>query len=848
MPSSIRPSANSAASLSSSGRSSASAQGGRARKEEEAARGLAEFGSYVAMWMESCPGLVPAPPRELETRASMPPPVRPTEDRARRTQFEPSSRLSEASDARRQIAGNRREGVAHARTGLTDSRTGSVLADSRRGSTDARTLVRGHASERPELHASMRSSVLQPTRTERVDAPSGNSDSHSASDASRDSRAGAMDDSRPAQERATPGWAASANDADEGPDRLANGDNVAEAAEKNPRGQEPGSRENPEPPAASTGLTRDSAAMGAPGSTPGHSLPAEIFPGQATTERGQNLSSQDGGARPRATDPHMDFLSGTGASGAMARSGMEATAGMAGRAGHGGSSEPVPAGSDAATVASGGGTFVENAGRSDSGPSSTVPTIRVTVDQVVASVETSAGKLDPAVENAGLATGGTKEGAIDGATDSTMDSAVEMAGSRWATARGGDSSPSLSTARPFAMGFHAESSSEPVPGGATASHAVPGSREAARTVEQAALSQLGRASSSEASLGAGENDANARIPARAGADTTLPIPGSAAPAVPRVRPGSSSVEGVRSGKEASRRMTISDAASPDGAAAVNPEEGALDASGETTPWPTKPFRAGAAEMAASPEFHPASPAASSSGHTSSSGHSGATGSTHGSSRTGTPSGQPQSGGALPKVAEALLAELPPQPGSTSGKELPAARSLRVDLPGAGGGEDIRLRFLQRGNRAAGGAGAEIEVRIESQSERFVREMRAEIPSLLHRLERSGFDAGSANPGQRMTDHGEPRDASSHRYGGGSSGQSGGDGFAGGRSPDQGGGEQDQQAFPARVFARRADAPSFAGSLSSAFAGRAEAYRDDAPGTVRGEGPRESLRPGNERRK
>lgn len=240
-------------------------------------------------------------------------------------------------------------------------------------------------------------------------------------------------------------------------------------------------------------------------------------------------------------------------------------------------------------------------------------------------------------------------------------------------------------------------------------------------------------------------------------------------------------------------------------------------------------------MAAHPELHPASLVAASPNHAGSAGHPGAGGTAHGSIRTGAASGQSPSGGTLPTVAEALLAELPPQPGPAAGKDLPAARSLRVDLPGAGGGEDVRLRFLQRGNRAAGSAGADIEVRIESQSERFVREMRAEIPSLLHRLERSGFDAGSPSSGQRLTDHGDQRDAPSHRQGGGSPGQSGGEGFAGGRSPEQGGDEQNRRAFSARILSPRGGASSFAGALDGAIAGRAEAFPDDARGAVRGSG-------------
>lgn len=827
-PASIRPSANSAASLSSSSRPAPSAQTGRTPREKETASGLDEFGSYVAMWMETRPDLLTATPRQLAGPAPLRPPVRTTEEHARRSRFEPSSTLSDASENRRRIAENRTEGIARSRTGIADSRP-------RADAADARALVRGNAPMRPESHVPARRSASQPARTEMADASPRNADSPPASDASRDSRAAARDSSRPAQRRATQEWAASEGDAAQRANRPANGRDLAEAAEANPRAQEPGGQENSDPPVLSTGPASDPTATGVPASTPGHSIPAEVSPGQAISASGNTIPSQGSGAGPQTADPRMDSPSGTGTSGPLARFGTAATAGMAGHAGLGGSLVPVPVGSDAATAASGSSPFAADFGRSGAGTSSPLPTIRITVDQIVASAAVSDGKVANAVENARL----TTEGAVGGTTDSTMDDtangSVEMTGSRWASTKNGDAVSSPPTARPFAMGIHAESNREPALGAAMKSHAVPGSRDAARTLERTTLAPSGQAPSSEASLATAENNANVPLPARARADASLPIPGSAVPAAPRFRPGGSSVEGVRSGKEASRRMTIPDTASSDATAASNPEASAPDASGESSPWLPKPSRAGAAGMAAHPEFHPASPAAASSGHASSSVHLGAGGAAQGTIRTGAHSSHSQSGGTLPKVAEALLAELPPQPGSASGKDLPAARSLRVDVPGVGGGEDVRLRFLQRGNRAAGSAGADIEVRIESQSERFVREMRTEIPSLLHRLERSGFDAGSAVSGQRMTDHGEQRDASSHRHGGGSSGQLGGDGFAEGRSPEQGGGEENRQAFSARAVSRRGNASSFAGSLSSAIAGRAEAFRDDALGSGWGEG-------------
>ena len=66
-------------------------------------------------------------------------------------------------------------------------------------------------------------------------------------------------------------------------------------------------------------------------------------------------------------------------------------------------------------------------------------------------------------------------------------------------------------------------------------------------------------------------------------------------------------------------MTIPDAASFGTAAASHPEESAPGDSGETSPWPLKPFRAGARRMAAHPELHPASLVAASPNHAGSAG-------------------------------------------------------------------------------------------------------------------------------------------------------------------------------------------------------------------------------------
>ncbi|MCL4784943.1 MAG: hypothetical protein KJZ70_18090, partial [Bryobacterales bacterium] len=324
-PASIRSSANSAASLSSSSRASASAQAGRAPREEESARGVAEFGGYLAMWMETRIEVAAATPRQFADRVPLPPPGKTTEDPVRHSRFEPSSRLGEANEDRRQNAGNRMEGVARQRTGLAnerqrtglanerqraglanerqrtglanerqrtglaDERSRTGLADSRprANSVGARAPVRGNAPARLESGAPAHRSALWPARAEMADASRRNSDSQPASDASRDAREAAADASRPAQERTTQGGAASAGNPDEGPIRFAGGGGFVEETEENPRAWEPGDQENSDALVASGAPVRDSAATGAPAAVPGHSIPAAGSSGQAIAASGE---------------------------------------------------------------------------------------------------------------------------------------------------------------------------------------------------------------------------------------------------------------------------------------------------------------------------------------------------------------------------------------------------------------------------------------------------------------------------------------------------------------------------------------------------------------------------------
>jgi hypothetical protein len=147
----------------------------------------------------------------------------------------------------------------------------------------------------------------------------------------------------------------------------------------------------------------------------------------------------------------------------------------------------------------------------------------------------------------------------------------------------------------------------------------------------------------------------------------------------------------------------------------------------------------------------------------------------------------------PAGGASLEAGLDLEPARTHGSAAPA-RSVRVDLPGDAGGESLRLRFLQRGT----GNASAIDVRIQGASEQGVREIRAEIPALLERLEGAGFrTAASADSGSTMMDErGTSREGTQGRHGtwsGPGQGESGsghgqGDEQAPSRNPSPGAGE------------------------------------------------------------
>ncbi len=184
-----------------------------------------------------------------------------------------------------------------------------------------------------------------------------------------------------------------------------------------------------------------------------------------------------------------------------------------------------------------------------------------------------------------------------------------------------------------------------------------------------------------------------------------------------------------------------------------------------------------------------------------------------------------------RVGEALEPALPPGRTSDLSGRVHAARSLRIDLPGVAGGESLRLRFLQRGNTHAGGAGSGIDVRIQSSSERVVRELRAEIPALLGRLERAGFEAGLRTAAGGAGEHEGARDSSPSgrddgRSDGGGGWNSGGEHSAGRNAEDT-----RRQTAPARAVQRSAAGAAFAGNLTRALHRHQEAGK--SPGAPDG---------------
>ncbi|MCZ2153538.1 MAG: hypothetical protein LC114_06495 [Bryobacterales bacterium] len=200
----------------------------------------------------------------------------------------------------------------------------------------------------------------------------------------------------------------------------------------------------------------------------------------------------------------------------------------------------------------------------------------------------------------------------------------------------------------------------------------------------------------------------------------------------------------------------------------------------------------------------------------------------GTERQTSPGVQKSDRGTAPRVLDALDPVLNPERGADSIHETRAARSLRVDLSDANGGESLKLHFLQRGNASSAQPGRNIDVRIQSSSEHVVRELRAEIPVLLRHLERAGFDTGRTSGGEGAGERGDARDASSSRHGSGQPGSGGGETPTGGHDTGQSTGNPQrstpQSSGPQRAAAR-ADSP---GAFSQMLNRVAEAGKSLVP--------------------
>ncbi|MDZ7638765.1 MAG: hypothetical protein U5J83_11050 [Bryobacterales bacterium] len=198
------------------------------------------------------------------------------------------------------------------------------------------------------------------------------------------------------------------------------------------------------------------------------------------------------------------------------------------------------------------------------------------------------------------------------------------------------------------------------------------------------------------------------------------------------------------------------------------------------------------------------------------------------SRAGAAPTGARTGTASRSLAEAMLQEVPMPSGAFAGRNAPAARSLRVDIPGEQGSEDIRLRFLQRGHGPANGAASDIDVRIQSASAEVVREMRAEIPAILERLERAGFDSGrmlSERPAQSQDEQSGQREGNSQRQGQGFFGRGSDSPSSGGQSSEQGAEDHPRHFASSRTPGHgRGMLSGFAESVNEALRGHAQDAR------------------------
>lgn len=810
IPSSIRSSTPTVAISSPSNRPKDSARIERQRDEEAAAHpGLAGFGGYLALWMQpSATSVSPTPPA-VAHRASPRTPRPASVERARPPQFERSRAPEAAYRAPRTVEANRREGTVRRRDEPTASRS-AIRSGAAAATASSRPGGRSSAQQAHEASAAEFSKDVKPFAAR-----------ESAIETHRAAEGQSGQESRLAGKGLPP----PANEIENQRHELNKRVGPDEGTDQEAPALTDGSGEGATPVAADARPAENPVAAGSGSPATPNPIAEGAMSGMAAAQA--RFSSENPAAGRHVTVPPSENGSTANAAGYGTDPGNGLAQDSPDRAGAGVSAESPRADGGASKGTAEAVAGVNGAKAQGSGAAPALPSIRVTVDHGKASAETSANDGGSSLE-----TTGNRGYVIDGAE--------YVARPGWTNAHRSFAAPPSLTANLHSSGVQAEVVHEPLPGARIDSPVAGGTADPATGPERTAAPGTTPISSTGATAATitGEDETFPSQAAReAGEEATVENAvesarkPSAAASLSHARGRGG--EGLPSRMEASRRMTIPAATHTDASSASMAEEDSFDSPRESAPWLARQSSAGVAGFAHDPEFLPALSVARLSGHATT-----AAASVEATSRAGVHSSHARSSTTLPGLAEALLAEVPSQPGSASGKDVPTARALRVDIPGASGGEDIRLRFLHRGNLSAGGAGADIDVRIESPSERIVREMRAEIPSLLHRLERAGFDAGNATPGHGMEDRGERRDASSHRQGGGASGQSGGQGFTGGHSSEHGDGNQRSQPFPARVISRRLDASSFAENVTHALARRAEAEPGGHRRQGAGEGPGE----------
>ncbi len=781
-----------------------------ARKSGEdasAISGLTDFENYVTQWLQPSP--TPAPPapvhaanRALPRPSTLTSTDRTRADRTRPPQFESSRRLDASNAAQRPLSGDRlyadrRERAGREREDVPSLSAGvrSHTLSARSDSSADRRSTSGQANPHAPDSGSKQGNVL--AARDRI------AENHRspAADAVREPAFAdkKMDSSGEGIETRIETRTYSVGELE---GAAANGSSDAPAFEA----QSGASATPVMPRALSVETVENTAATGPRSAVPTPLIPDEPAPSSAEAASGQRVDEDNPAAWHATAVPNEDGPAAD-ASGRPAHSGSGVLSEGPSLSEIHGSMEFVRRSADAVGGEIASRIPLANARGSEPGQPAGMPSIRVSVDQVEASLDASGDPVPSATESASRSTGNASGGVNETRSSASPD------------ARRFDPASFPTTSTPFKPDLPVDSVQERSPGAAIAprmGHHTDGAGAGTGRLADAGAREMSSAAVLAAATAGGERAFASPFAAGAANETQIRESQRLASGDARSRARGVAGEVAPSGHEASRRTTIFPGTLADSSSPSMTGEDSSDTSGDAAFGPSRPVSTGMAGFEARQKPHSNVPASRAEGQGNATLASAAA-----PLRAGAVASHSRSGAAPPSVAEALLAELPPIPGAASGREVPAARSLRVDIPGASGGEDIRLRFLQRGNASRGGTRSDIDVRIQSASESLVREMRAEIPALLDRLERAGFDAGRTTPGQRTDDRGEQRDAPSHRQGNGSFGEDSGQNFSGGHSQGQGAGEQSHQPIPTRATSRRIDASPFAESVAQALAHPAE---------------------------